>query len=113
MTEPVRDLDDYQSKCIWTAKDRMDQRETHMSWSLAIAGEAGELANLTKKVFVHGHDYDPDRVIDELGDILWYIAVYSDALGVPLSEVAARNLAKVARRYPNGFSTEASVHRKE
>ena len=57
--------------------------------------------------------YDQDRVVDELGDILWYIAVYADALGVPLSEVAERNLAKVARRYPNGFSTEASVHRKE
>ena len=113
MTEAVRDLDEYQSKCIWTARDKMSERDTHMSWSLAIAGEAGELANLTKKVFVHGHDYDQDRVVDELGDILWYIAVYAEALGVPLSEVAARNLAKVARRYPNGFSTDASVNRKE
>ena len=113
MSDEIRGLDEYQARCIWTAKDQMSQRDTHMSWSLAIAGEAGELANLTKKVFVHGHAYDQDRVVDELGDILWYIAVYADALGVPLSEVAERNLAKVARRYPNGFSTEASVHRKE
>lgn len=108
----IQGLDEYQSRCLWTRKGEMDERETHMSWSLAIAGEAGELANLTKKVFVHGHPYDPDKVIDELGDILWYIAVYADGIGVPLSEVAERNLAKIARRYPDGFSTDASLNRK-
>ena len=69
MSDEIRGLDEYQARCIWTAKDQMSQRDTHMSWSLAIAGEAGELANLTKKVFVHGHAYDQERVVDELGDI--------------------------------------------
>lgn len=108
----IQCLDEYQSRCLWTRKGKMDERETHMSWSLAIAGEAGELANLTKKVFVHGHPYDQDKVIDELGDILWYIAVYADGIGVSLSEIAERNLAKIARRYPDGFSTDASLNRK-
>lgn len=106
-------LDEYQAQCLRTRKGEMSEKDIHMSWSLAIAGEAGELANLTKKVFVHGHPYDRDRVIDELGDILWYIAVYGEAIGAPLSEIAARNLAKVVTRYPDGFSSEASLNRYE
>jgi len=52
-------------------------------------------------------------VIEELGDILWYVAVYAHDIGVDLEEVAERNIEKVAKRYPNGFSAEASINRKE
>lgn len=68
----------------------MDEKTMHLTWSLALAGEVGELANRTKKVFLHGHPYDQEKVIEELGDILWYIAVYSHDIALICSEIAQK-----------------------
>lgn len=113
MERKIETLNDYQAQCMRTTIGGMDEKMTHLAWSLALAGEAGELANRTKKVFIHGHPYDQDRVIEELGDILWYVAVYAHDIGVDLEEIAEKNIEKVAKRYPNGFSAEASINRKE
>ena len=48
----------------------------------------------------------------ELGDVLWYVAETATALSMTLDEVAARNIAKLKMRYPDGFSAEKSIHRK-
>ncbi len=106
-------FNDYQAMCLRTATVPMDEKTMQMTWSLALAGEVGELANRTKKVFLHGHPYDQDAVIEELGDILWYLAVYAHDIGVDLQTVAERNIAKLEKRYPDGFSSEASLHRDE
>ncbi len=106
-------LNDYQKLCLRTATVPMDEKTMHLTWSLALAGEVGELANRTKKVFLHGHDYEKEKVVEELGDILWYIAVYSHDIGVDLQTVAQENILKLEKRYPDGFSTDASINRKE
>lgn len=44
---------------------------------LGIAGEAGEIADLTKKVLFHGMEFTEEvrqKMIKELGDVLWYSA---------------------------------------
>lgn len=112
MNEQIQKLNDYQELCMRTCVSIENEKMAHLAWSLALAGEAGELANLTKKVFIHGHLYEPDKVIEELGDILWYIAVYAREIGIDLSEVATRNILKLSKRYPDGFNSEASKNRK-
>jgi NTP pyrophosphatase (non-canonical NTP hydrolase) len=104
-------MNEYQDLCLRTATVPMDEKTMHLTWSLALAGEVGELANRTKKVFLHGHPYDQEKVIEELGDILWYIAVYSHDIGVDLQEIAQKNITKLEKRYPDGFSSEASQNR--
>ena len=47
----------------------------------------------------------------ELGDGLWYIAQACDAAGLTLAEVMEANLEKLAKRFPNGFSNDASINR--
>lgn len=105
-------MQDYQKAAERTAVTDMDNKTMHLAWSLAIAGEAGELANQTKKVFIHGHPYEKEKLIEELGDILWYIAVYAQGIGSNLEEVATENIKKLDKRYPNGFSTSESINRK-
>jgi NTP pyrophosphatase (non-canonical NTP hydrolase) len=56
---------------------------------------------------------DADRLRLELGDLAWYTAQAADALGLALSDVLQANLDKLATRYPEGFSSRASLERVE
>ena len=78
---------------------------------LGLAGEAWEVVDLLKKHLFHGHPLDTEKLTRELGDVLWYVAELSTALGVKLSIVAQRNLEKLAARYPDGFDPARSQNR--
>jgi NTP pyrophosphatase (non-canonical NTP hydrolase) len=82
-----------------------------MCGALGLAGEAGEVADYIKKVHFHEHDFDEAKLKDELGDVLFYLAMMCEAHGFRLEDVAAANLAKLRSRYPNGFSAKASRER--
>jgi NTP pyrophosphatase (non-canonical NTP hydrolase) len=80
--------------------------------ALGLAGEAGEFANLVKKLTAHGHaDITAQVLGDELGDVLWYLAEAASACGLDLSQVAMDNINKLRDRYPDGFSQERSINR--
>ncbi len=76
-------------------------------------GEAGECIEILKKVEFQGHTFDPNRLIDELGDLLWYAAQTATGLGVTLESVAQHNIDKLIKRYPDGFSIDRSRNRSE
>jgi NTP pyrophosphatase (non-canonical NTP hydrolase) len=48
-----------------------------------------------------------------LGDVLWYVAVAADKLGIALEAVANQNIEKLEKRYPDGFDEEKSRNRVE
>ena len=83
------------------------------NYGLGIAGEAGEVADLVKKSLFHGHKVDQENIKKELGDVLWYMTQLARLVGITLEDVAAANIAKLKERYPDGFSVEASINRKE
>lgn len=89
----------------------LNQRDRIANWALGLAGEAGEAANKIKKVLYHGHELDLTEITRELGDVLWYVAVLATELDITLEDVARENVAKLERRYPNGFSSYDSQHR--
>ena len=78
---------------------------------LGLCGESGECADLYKKYIYQGHAFDREAMKIELGDVLWYCAELAAGLGVTLEEVAAGNIEKLRKRYPDGFATERSVNR--
>lgn len=78
---------------------------------LGLTGEAGEVADHIKKYIGHGHDLDVEKVKKELGDVLWYVAVVAARLDLDLGDVASANVEKLRKRYPDGFSSEASKAR--
>jgi NTP pyrophosphatase (non-canonical NTP hydrolase) len=75
--------------------------------------EAGEVASPIKKHLFHGHELDRYEVIDEMGDVLWYLNNLATTLEIDMREVADRNILKLMNRYPDGFSHTASINRKE
>ena len=80
---------------------------------LGAGGESGELLDMLKKSMFQGHELVEEDVVKEVGDILWYLAEIMDALGQPLEVAATRNIEKLKKRYPDGFSVEASLNREE
>ncbi len=84
-----------------------------LNGALGLTGEAGEVADMVKKHIFHGHDLTPEDIIKELGDVCWYLALMCTAIGVSLEEVMSKNIEKLEKRYPEGFSESASINRTE
>lgn len=80
---------------------------------LGLCGETGECADILKKYLHQGHEFEHEKMLEELGDVLWYVAELAFGLGVTLEEVAERNIEKLKRRYPQGFEAERSINREE
>ena len=81
---------------------------------LGLAGEAGECCDIVKKYKYQGHELNKEKLMDELGDVLWYIAETASGLGVTLEEVAQYNLDKLHKRYHgNKFNKDDSINRPE
>ena len=106
-------LDRYQELSMRTQNKTLDRQELLAQGAMGLAGESGELIDMLKKHLFHGHVLNEDELISELGDVLWYISTLSKALGFTLEEVAFKNLQKLHRRYPQGFSDLASQTRVE
>lgn len=70
--------------------------------TLGLAGEAGEFSNQVKKVLRDDggslRTERWDKLVDELGDVLWYAANIAEELGTTLEHVAAVNIAKLTER---------------
>ncbi|NLY46839.1 MAG: nucleoside triphosphate pyrophosphohydrolase family protein [Tissierella sp.] len=79
---------------------------------MGLNGEAGEAIDILKKYYYQGHELDKDKLRNELGDVLWYIAETCVGLGTTLEDIAKGNIDKLKKRYPEGFEADKSIHRK-
>ena len=104
---------EYQKLAMRTSNKELSTDAHLMNGALGLAGEAGEVADLMKKSFMQGHWLNYAHVAKELGDVLWYIAETATAIGYTLDEIMQMNIDKLKARYPDGFDTERSTHRKE
>lgn len=73
--------------------------------------EAGELLDAFKKHINYGKPLDHTNIREELGDIMWGIAVVCDFYGWSLEDIQAANIAKLTRRYPEAFSEDKALVR--
>jgi NTP pyrophosphatase (non-canonical NTP hydrolase) len=101
----------YQEQAQRTARTDMSFRDRLAVAALGLVGEAAEVSEKVKKHLGHGHELDTLAMLEELGDVLWYIAELTSLLGSEMGVVAGMNVAKLRARYPDGFSEEASRER--
>jgi NTP pyrophosphatase (non-canonical NTP hydrolase) len=111
MTKESITLERYQELANRSAGAGGEGEQRLIVAALGLAGEAGEFANLVKKMTAHGHPFDTDSLKDELGDVLWYLAEAATSSGLNLGEIAQENVDKLIKRYPEGFSQENSLNR--
>ena len=70
--------------------------------SLGLVAEAGEFAGKIAKYYRKDKPFETQAVIDELGDILWFISEMSRLMQQPLSIIADNNATKLASRAERG-----------
>lgn len=87
----------------------IDTRILHAA--MGCVTEAGEMLDALKRRVFYGKPLDPVNLAEEAGDLLWYVAVLSDALNVPIIDIMHTNIAKLRRRYPEKFSPDAALNR--
>ena len=93
-------LNEYQEKAGETAV-YPDRGNNLIYTTLGLCGETGEFAEKLKK-HIRDKSVSHDDMIRELGDALWYISQCAFELGVPLDEVAEKNLEKLSKRKAEG-----------
>lgn len=103
-------LNEYQVLARRTQNPDLTPREQleHALWGLS--SEVGEVCSLHQKTH-QGHPMDANALRKEIGDVLWMLAELCDVYGFTLEGVSEENIAKLRKRYPDGFDAEHSVHR--
>ena len=114
---PVPDLYTYMRQASRTlnpaTKLKLSEQQVRLlNLSLGLS-EVGELQNLIKKMIFHGHEVNVEKLMDEIGDIQWYLFMIMRELGIDPYAVLRQNITKLRERYPNGFSHEDSIKRKD
>jgi NTP pyrophosphatase (non-canonical NTP hydrolase) len=101
-------LAEYQQGVARTMNAALTGTERLIDAGAGLAEEAGEVLAHVRKHAFQGHALDRERLATELGDALWCLAATATAAGLSLGDVAANNLEKLRRRYPDGFTETAS-----
>lgn len=105
-------FNEYQKLAARTINPKLTKLDTEKHALFGLAAESGEVLGLYQKE-LQGHTIHRDDVIHELGDILWMIAELCTDYEIDMDVVAAENIAKLKKRYPDGFDPEKSLHREE
>ena len=107
-------INDYQQAALRAANLLKFSKEGMLAnGALGLSGESGECADIVKKHLFQGHELDAEKLANELGDVAWYLALASYAIGYNLEKVLQMNVDKLRKRYLDGFSAERSIHREE
>lgn len=95
-------FDDYQKQALTTAIKHPDPQMDKTIWAMGVAGEAGEVIEKWKKIIAYREgvvtDDDKAELGKELGDVVWYIAVLADSLGLSFDEIMSTNVEKLKSR---------------
>lgn len=106
----MRTLNEYQTLALRTAKRGFVQHDL-IHVALGLSGEAGEFADAIKKNIIYKQPLDDANAAEELGDLLWYVALGAAALGLTLEDVANLNVTKLQQRYPQKYTDELAAMR--
>ena len=108
-------FNDYQKRALTTVISEGNEFNDLLHWVLGINGESGEIAEKVKKIIRDKagkvSEADKQELGREIGDVLWYLAVFAHHLGIKFDDVANDNLKKLADRKQRGRLQGSGDHR--
>ena len=78
---------------------------------IGVVGEGAELLDAIKKLIIYRRPLDMENVIEELGDLEFFMEGLRQNLGITREQTIEHNIAKLLKRYPKGYSDEAAQTR--
>jgi len=106
------DGNEYKKLC-----ERTDSNISHqipnriLHGALGCGTEAGELLDAVKRSIFYGQKLDRVNLIEELGDLAWYMSILMIELESSWEEVWTANIGKLKKRYPLKFDMEKALKR--
>lgn len=101
-------LKNYEAEAVKTDMFTVMPESHLLYYVLGLVNESGEVAGKFKKLgrakvdLAELTEEQLISIIDECGDVLWYLTRLVNALGSSMSEVCIRNIAKLASRKERG-----------
>jgi len=94
-------------------KNEITPKDAHLlHMAVGISGEAGELLDAIKKTTIYRKPIDTENVIEELGDIEFYLEGLRQQIGISRQQTIEANINKLAKRYSGGnYSDQAAQAR--
>ena len=96
----ITTLTEYEAAARRTANEKiLPFAESMGIYAMGLSGEAGEVVDLLKKNVGHKHDLDKAKLVKEIGDVFWYLAVLGNRLGFPITANPDLNSDKLDSLY--------------
>jgi NTP pyrophosphatase (non-canonical NTP hydrolase) len=106
-------FNDYQAAALKTADLKRKNELFHLV--LGLVGESGEIAEKFKKLVRDKNSdesqIDREDMKKELGDVLWYVALLAEYLGLKLEDIAEYNVKKLSDRLERGVISGSGDNR--
>lgn len=106
-------INEYQILAMRTLNLDLDKKDILINGVMGLCGESGEVIDIVKKHLAQGHTLNREKIIEELGDVAWYLAETAYALDIDLESILQQNIDKLKKRYPEGFCKEDSIQRRD
>jgi len=82
----------------------------HMA--IGVSGEAGELIDAVKKAVIYRKPLDRENVVEELGDLEFYMEGLRQGYGITREETLDANMAKLGKRYSGGTYSDTAAQQR-
>ena len=89
------DILDYQEKAKRTVNTNLQFDEQVANLCMGLCGESGEVVDYLKKCIYHGHLVEREKLIEELGDVMWYLTNLATIFEIPMTEILYENIKKL------------------
>lgn len=113
MTTIPRGLEetDYMAFVDHLFQSKRSGADGYMHAAIGHAGEAAEIMDNMKKMWVYDRPLDHAKILEEMGDSFHYFMMLCICMDVSWGDVMANNITKLKKRYPNGFSKADAIAR--
>lgn len=93
------------------SRERIVQNFNLIHACMGICTESGELMDAIKKTTIYGKPLDVVNLIEEMGDLFWYLGLMANELHVSFDTIMGLNIEKLRKRYPNNFTEQDALVR--
>ena len=101
---------EYQRLSRRTQNTELNTEDKRRHALFGLCSEVGEIHSIFQHEY-QGATVDKEKVINESGDLMWFLSELLDTYNVDLEEVLVYNIEKLRRRYPEGFDPILSEKR--